>query len=138
MNRPRVLLADDYIPLLERVAKLLTPSFDVVGAAGDGQELVSLALRLTPDVIVVDIVMPILDGIEAVHQLRNAGLKAKFVFLTVHSESEFVAACLERGAMGYVLKSRIGHDLVAAITAAIAGKRFVSSALSLAPHHSED
>ena len=131
MNRPRVLLADDNKLLVERVAELLASSFDVVGTAEDGQALVSKALRLTPDVIVVDITMPILTGIEAVRQLRNAGLDAKFVFLTIHNESEFLEACLEEGAVGYVLKTQMKDDLIPAIHAAVAGKLFVSSAMSM-------
>lgn len=130
MNHPRVLLADDNRLLVKRVAELLAPSFDVVGTAYDGQDLVVKALRLTPDVIVVDITMPILTGIEAVHRLRNAGLGAKFVFLTIHSESEFLEACLAEGAVGYVLKTHMTGDLIPAINAAVAGKQFVSSGIS--------
>ena len=130
MKRPSVLLADDNKRLLERVAELLAPSFDVVGIAHDGQDLVVKALQLTPDVIVVDITMPILTGIEAVHRLRNAGLGAKFVFLTIHSESEFLEACLAEGAVGYVLKTQMTGDLIRAINAAVAGKQFVSSGMS--------
>jgi DNA-binding NarL/FixJ family response regulator len=131
MNHPSVLLADDNRLLVERVAELLAPSFDVVGTAHDGKELILKALRLTPDVIVVDITMPILTGIEAVHQLRNTGLRTKFVFLTIHSESEFLEACLAEGAVGYVLKTQMTGDLIPAINAAVAGKQFVSSGISI-------
>jgi DNA-binding NarL/FixJ family response regulator len=131
VNHPRVLLADDNKLLVERVAELLALSFDVVGTAHDGQDLVLKALRLTPDVIVVDITMPILSGIEAVNRLRDAGLGAKVVFLTIHSESEFLEACLAVGALGYVLKTHMTGDLISAITAAVAGKQFVSSGMSM-------
>jgi DNA-binding NarL/FixJ family response regulator len=131
MKHPSVLLADDNKLLVERVAELLAPSFDVVGTAYDGQDLVSKALRLGPDVIVVDITMPILTGIEAVHRLRNAGLETKFVFLTIHSESEFLEACFAEGAVGYVLKTQMTNDLIPAINAAVAGKQFVSSGISI-------
>jgi DNA-binding NarL/FixJ family response regulator len=131
VNHPSVLLADDNRLLVQRVAELLAPSFDVVGTAHDGHDLVLKALRLTPDVIVVDITMPILTGIEAVHRLRNAGLETRFVFLTIHSESEFLEACLAEGAVGYVLKTRMKDDLIPAITAAVAGKQFVSSGMSI-------
>lgn len=113
------------------VAEHLGSSFDVVGTAVNGKDLISQALRLKPDVIVVDITMPVLTGIEAVHQLRNARLKAKFIFLTLHNESEFLKACLEVGAVGYVLKTRIKNDLIPAINAALAGKQFVSSGVSM-------
>jgi len=131
MMRPSVLLADDNELLLERVAELLAPSFDVVGIAHDGQDLVVKALQLTPDVIVVDVTMPGLTGIEAVRRLRKSGLEAKFVFLTIHNQSEFLEACFAVGAAGYVLKTRMISDLIPAITAAVAGKQFVSSGMSV-------
>lgn len=130
MNRVRILLADDHKPLLEATAKALASVFDVVGMANDGQELISKALLLTPDVIVLDITMPVMTGIEAVHRLRKAGLAAQFVFLTIHSEDEFMRACLAEGALGYVTKAHIKEDLIPAIRAALAGKLFISPALS--------
>jgi DNA-binding NarL/FixJ family response regulator len=131
VKRPDVLLADDNKDLLERLVEILSPSFDVVGIAHDGQELVSSALRLVPDVIVLDIGMPILTGIQAARRLREAGLSTKFVFLTIHSEEEFLEACLDVGALGFVLKSHMKDDLIAAIHSALAGKLFVSPALSM-------
>jgi DNA-binding NarL/FixJ family response regulator len=135
VNRVRVLLADDNELLLTLTAKLLAASFDVVGTARHGQDLISKALLLTPDAIVVDITMPVITGIEAVHQLRKGGLPARFVFLTIHSEDEFLQACLEEGAMGYVVKPHMKVDLIPAINAAIAGKVFVSPALSRPGKH---
>jgi len=131
MNRPRVLLADDNEILVKRVAEHLASSCDVVGIAHDGQDLISQALYLAPDVIVTDIAMPILTGVEAVHQLREARLTVRFVFLTVHSEDEFLQACLEEGAVGYVVKSRIKADLIPTIHSAMAGKLFVSPSRSV-------
>ncbi len=122
----RVLLADDYPPLLESVAALLRSSFDVVGTACNGEDLISQAMRLHPDVIVADITMPVLTGIEAAHQLREAGSGAKFVFLTVHPEDAFVQACQAEGALGYVVKSRMKADLIPAINAALNGQSYVS------------
>ena len=107
MNRPRVLLADDHVPLLEAASALLRSEFEVIGTARDGAELVAEALRLRPDVIVADITMPGLNGIEAARQLRDAGSSAKLVFLTVHTETEFVNECVGVGATGYVVKSRM-------------------------------
>ena len=135
MNNPRVLLADDNELLVERVAQLLASSFDLVGVARDGQDLILKALDLTPDVIVVDIKMPIFSGIEAVHQLRKTDLTSKFVFLTIYSEDEFVQACIKQGALGYVLKSHMTDDLIPAINSAMAGKLFVSPALSKSENH---
>ena len=130
MTRMRVLLADDHPLLLERVAALLRSSFDVVGTACNGEELVSEAMRLHPDVIVADITMPFFTGIEAAHQLREAGSRAKFVFLTVHPEDDFVQACQAEGALGYVVKSHMRADLVPAINAALSGQSYVSQSVS--------
>ena len=131
VNSARILLADDNELLLERTAEMLAPSFDVVGLARDGRDLIAKARKFTPDVIIVDITMPLMTGIEAVHELRQAGSIARFVFLTCHQESEFLQACLEEGALGYVIKSHIKADLVPAIHAAMAGARFVSPSLSV-------
>ena len=130
MKRPRVLLADDNKILSERVAELLSSCFEVVGIARDGRDLVSQAIFLTPDVIVSDISMPVLSGIEAAHDLRQLETTARFVFLTIHSEDEFLQACLEEGAAGYVVKSHMQADLIPAIHSAMAGTIFVSPSLS--------
>jgi len=122
----RILLADDHPQLLERLTTLLRASFDVVGTAHNGEELVAEAMRLDPDVIVADISMPVLTGIEAAHQLHEAGCTAKFVFLTVHSEDEFVQACLAEGALGYVVKRHMWTDLIPAIKAALSGQSYIS------------
>jgi DNA-binding NarL/FixJ family response regulator len=133
VNRPRVLLADDNEQLVERVAEHLASSFDVVGIAYDGRDLISKALRLVPDVIVADITMPVLTGVEAIRQLQGTGLASRFVFLTIHSEDEFLQACLEEGAVAYVVKSHMNADLIPAIHSALAGRLFVSPCLSTAP-----
>jgi len=112
--------------LLDRVANLLSSCFEVVGTARTGEELVSEAMRLDPDVVVADVSMPVLSGIEAAHQLREAGSRARFVFLTVHAEEEFIRACMGEGALGYVVKSRIRTDLIPAINAAVEGQRYIS------------
>ena len=92
MNLPRVLLADDNPDLLKAEIALLSPDFDVVGTAADGATLVTQACRLHPDIVVADIIMPILNGIDALHKLRELGSTAKFVFVTVHSAEGFVEA----------------------------------------------
>lgn len=130
VDRARVLLADDNHAVLERVSSLIATTFDVVGTAHDGQEMVAKVLALNPDLVVVDISMPILTGIEAMRQLREAGSKTRFVVLTVHEEPEFIDACLEAGALGYVTKSRMRTDLTAAISSALEGNAFVSPVLS--------
>jgi DNA-binding NarL/FixJ family response regulator len=125
-----VLLADDNAAVLDRVGVLVSSSFEVVGAVTNGQELFSAAIRLDPDVIVADITMPRLGGIEAAQQLREAGSRARFVFLTVHSEYEFVDACVAQGALGYVVKSHMKTDLIPAIKAALIGRTFISPLIS--------
>ena len=124
--RPRVLLADDHVALLGAEIALLSARFDVAGTAADGAALVAQERTLCPDVIVTDISMPILNGIEAMRKIRESGSRAQFVFLSVHREKEFVEACMESGALGYVQKSRMNQDLMPAILAALAGESFVS------------
>jgi DNA-binding NarL/FixJ family response regulator len=125
--KPRILLADDHPPLLEAASTLLKPHFNLVGIVTDGAMLVSEALRLRPDVIVTDITMPVMTGIDAVIQLRKSGSSVKVVFLTIHSEEEFLRACIAEGALGYVLKSRMQTHLIPAIDAALEGRTYISS-----------
>src|SRR5208283_3012013 len=126
-SRRRILLADDYPLMLERVRTLLQSTFDVVGVAHDGHEMIGEAMRLNPDIIVSDISMPELDGIEAAHRLREMGARAIVVFLTIQESPEFAEACLAEGALGFVAKSHMKSDLIPAINAALSGQRFISS-----------
>ena len=130
MNRARILIADDHQTINERVRDLLQPSYDVVGAVTNGIDLVDQAMSLCPELIVLDITMPGMTGIEVAHELRDLGLTAKLVFLTVHERVEFVHACLAEGALGYVIKSRLNVDLIPAIEQALSGHRFISPPLS--------
>jgi DNA-binding NarL/FixJ family response regulator len=124
--RPRILLADDHAEFLEAEIALLRPHFELVGTASDGASLVSEAERLNPDVVIVDITMPVMNGIDAVHQLVEAGSTAKFVFLTINTGEEFVKACQQAGARGYVWKSRMKAHLIPAIHAALEDRPYVS------------
>ena len=126
-NRPRILLADDHPLVLERVKTLLQPTFDVVGVAHDGLAMVEEAIRLNPDIIVADISMPGLDGIQAAHRLREMRTGATIVFLTIHKSPEFVEACMAEGALGFVEKSQMKADLIPAIDAALSGQCFIST-----------
>jgi DNA-binding NarL/FixJ family response regulator len=112
------------------VESLLVPACEVVGSVSDGQSLLDAARRLKPDVIVTDITMPILSGIEASRLLRDSGSAAKIIFLTVHSDVDFVQTCLAIGASGYVLKPRIINDLLYAIQEALVGRTFISPPFS--------
>jgi len=130
MNRPRVLLAEDHAETAERLRKLLGADFDVVASVEDGRALVDAVARLSPDVTVADIAMPRLDGIAAATVIRRNDSNARIVLVTVHSEPMLVEAGLAAGAMGYVLKHTAGDDLVAAVHAALDGRRYVSRALA--------
>jgi len=126
MRKMRVLLADDHRSLLELIRGLLEPTYDVVGCVEDGGSLVEAAGKLQPDVIVTDISMPKLNGLEAANQLRESGSPSKIVFLTVHADPDFVQAALETGATAYVTKLRITTDLLVALREALEGRIFVS------------
>ena len=127
MKRPKVLVVDDHPGVLDRVLSLLKSNFDVVGTCGNGRDLLKEAGRLQPDVIVLDITMPVLDGIQAAHRLHELGSSARLVFLTVHPQAAFVEACFAEGGLGYVTKSRLGIDLIPAINEALSGRYFISS-----------
>jgi DNA-binding NarL/FixJ family response regulator len=116
--------------MLDREVSLLQPNFEVVGIVNDGRALVSEAHRLQPDVIVLDITMPIMTGIEAAHELNKLGSTAKLVFLTVHQEAAFVHRCFSEGGIAFVIKSRMATDLVAAINEALSGHSFISPSVS--------
>lgn len=131
MIRPRVFLADDHPDFLKQETALLQPHFELVGTATDGASVVSEVLRLKPDVIVVDITMPIMTGIDAVHELVRSGSTAKFVFLTIHSSEEYVDACLEKSARGFITKSRMKAHLIPAIYAVLDGLPYVASSTSM-------
>jgi DNA-binding NarL/FixJ family response regulator len=126
MNRPRVLLADDHRVLSEGLKSLLQPHFDVVGIVSDGWELVAASTGLDPDVVVLDISMPSLNGIDAARQLRSANSRAKFVFLTMHREVVYATRALEVGASGFVLKHSAASELVTAIQEAVKGRIYIT------------
>jgi DNA-binding NarL/FixJ family response regulator len=126
LSRATILLADDHPRFPEIEERLLESEFEIVGKVGDGQALCEDALRLNPDVIVTDISMPILNGIDAADRLKECGCNSRIVFLTVHSDSDFVRRCLSAGAFGYVLKSRMDSELIPAIRHALEGSVFVS------------
>ncbi len=126
MSRIRVLLADDHKAMLDRVADLLADECDVIGTAIDGRQALDAAMELKPDVLVLDISMPVMNGIETAYRLKEAGAKTRIVFLTVHDDPDFAGEALEAGALGYVIKPRIVSDLLVAIKEAHAGRSFVS------------
>ena len=126
-ERPRVLLIDDNETMLARAAAVLTPNCVVVGTAKNGRMALAAAQELLPDVIVLDISMPGMSGLELAESLRTAGSTAALVFLTVHEEEEFLLAAKAAGGIGYVVKPRLSSDLIFAVHEARAGRSFVSS-----------
>jgi DNA-binding NarL/FixJ family response regulator len=134
-ERPRVLLADDHAEMLALTATVLGIEYSVVGSVADGVALLTEAERLQPDVIVLDITMPRLDGIEAARRLRRSQNSARLVFLTIHEDCDFARAALNAGGLGYVVKARLASDLLPAIRAALADRRFVSPTISLETKH---
>jgi len=129
MDKIRILLADDHQTVLQRVCELLGDDFEIVGTVNNGRDAVVAALRLNPDVLVIDISMPVLNGLQAAQQLRSAKQPTKIVFLTVHTDRDFVTAALSAGALGYVTKSDVATDLVPAISEALAGRIYVSKSI---------
>jgi DNA-binding NarL/FixJ family response regulator len=131
LNRIRVLLADDNENFLAVVVRILEPEFEVARKVGDGQSLIAEAARFKPDLLILDISMPLLNGIDAAQKLNATGSRAKIVFLTVHEDPEYVRAALAAGALGYVVKHRLATDLVTALKEVLAGRRFISPSISM-------
>ena len=126
VRRARVLLADDHLLIAEALTSLLTPEFDLVGVVEDGHQLIEAAGRLRPDVIVADITMPHLNGIDALVRLREEGNEVPVVFLTMQRDVTFARRALEAGASGYVLKHSASVELIAALHAALQGKTYLT------------
>jgi DNA-binding NarL/FixJ family response regulator len=122
----RVIVADDLTTVLTAVSALLRDSFDVVSLVSDGNAALEQTLKLQPDLVVLDISMPSMSGIEVARELRKRGNRAKIVFLTVHEDTDILATCLSAGGLGYVLKVLMDTDLIPAINEALAGRVFVS------------
>ena len=126
MSRARLLLADDHMLLLDGYRKLLEPEFELVGAVENGRALLEVAPRLKPDVILMDISMPLLNGIDATRRLRKIVPKAKVLIVTMHADPDYVAEALRAGASGYLLKRSAASELVSAIHEVLEGGRYLT------------
>jgi len=126
MKKPRVLLADDHKIVLEGLKSLLAGEFEIVGNVEDGRVLVDQAAKLRPDVIVADISMPQLNGIEAARQIKKTDKDIKIVFLTMHPDATYAANAFEAGASGFVLKHSAPSELITAIHEAMKGRTYVT------------
>ena len=126
MNRIRLVLADDHTMFAEGLKSLLDEEFELLGTVGNGQDLVDITHRLNPEVIIVDISMPILSGFDAIRRIRDLGSKAKVIFLTMHDDDTLVEEAFRCGGSGYVLKQAAGEELVEAIKQVSQGNRYLT------------
>jgi DNA-binding NarL/FixJ family response regulator len=113
--------------MLEKISRLLRDDFEIVGRAQNGKAALEAAEELDPDLVILDISMPLLNGIQVASKLRERGCKAKVIFVTVHQDRDYVEAAFSVGARGYVLKSRVATDLIPAVQEALQGNLFTSS-----------
>jgi DNA-binding NarL/FixJ family response regulator len=124
--RPRVLLADDHAMIAEGLGRLIADVADLVGQVNDGLQLVAEAARLRPDIVVADVTMPGLSGIDAMRRLKAEGSSSRFIFLTIHAEARLAAEAMRSGASGYLLKRAAGDELLDAIHAVVNGRTYVT------------
>jgi len=130
MSRPRILMADDHRIVSEGLRSLLEPEFELVEIVEDGVQMVQAAKRLSPDVILADITMPRLNGLEALEQLRKANCRSKVIFLTMHKDATYAARALRAGASGFVLKHSASSELVMAIRESLKGRIYMTPAVA--------
>jgi len=127
--KPRILLADDHRIVAEGLRSLLEPEFELVGIVEDGRALITATEKLQPDVIIADISMPLLNGIEAVRQIKKTNKDVKVIFLTMHPDVTYTVSALEAGALGYVLKHSAPSELITAVRRALKGKTYITPLL---------
>ncbi|MEN6309459.1 MAG: response regulator transcription factor [Anaerohalosphaeraceae bacterium] len=130
MAKARILLADDHRIVLEGLKNLLEAEYEITEMVQDGHALIHEALRLKPDVIIADISMPSLNGIDAVRQIHKQGLVSKVIFLTMHNDAMYAREVLDMGASGFVLKHSAASELITAIQEALRGNIYISPAIS--------
>jgi DNA-binding NarL/FixJ family response regulator len=130
MNKPSILLADDHTLFVEALHNVLEPEFTLVGEVGDGRALLEAAPRLLPDVILLDLSMPLLNGIDAAYQLRRLVPDTKLLFLSMHGDATYVTEAFRAGAAGYVLKRSTATELLQAIRAVLRGQLYISPMLA--------
>jgi DNA-binding NarL/FixJ family response regulator len=126
MSRPRILMADDHLMLLEAFKALLEPDFEVVGMVSNGRTLVEEFARLHPDVVLLDVAMPLLNGLDAGRQLKAQRRGVKLIYLTMNPDADLASEALRLGASGYVLKSSAAQELKQAIHEALRGRSYIT------------
>ncbi|HZI48049.1 MAG TPA: response regulator transcription factor [Pyrinomonadaceae bacterium] len=137
MNRIRLLLADDHLMFAEGLQSLLRDEFELLATVANGRELVDMTLELNPQVILVDISMPVLNGFDAVRELMRRGSEAKIIFLTMHNDATLLAEALRCGASGYILKQAAGEELITAIREVAQGNNYISPLITTLPPESK-
>ena len=130
MHRPRVILADDHTIVREGIALLIAPEVQLVATVSNGKDLVESVRKLQPEIVVADLTMPGLGGLEAMRMLRREGSPARFVILTVHADPAIAAEAIRAGASGYVVKEAAGEELLQAIRQAAGGRTYLSPMVS--------
>jgi len=135
MASPRILLVDDAPEMLATIKRLLRHDFDVVGSAHNGEEALEAVATLDPDLVTLDVSMPLLNGIQVASRLRERRSRTKVVFVTVHEDPDYVEGAFSAGARAYVLKSRIATDLVPAVQEVLQGRVFTSSFKQTEPQY---
>jgi DNA-binding NarL/FixJ family response regulator len=129
-HRPRILLADDHTLIAQGCKTFLEPEFEVVAIASDGRAMIEAALKLKPEVVILDVAMPNLNGLDAGEQLKEKMKTVKLVYLTMHLEPDLAAEAFRRGASAYVLKSSAAEELVLAVRAALRGESYITSLMT--------
>lgn len=134
MRQARIIIADDHPGVLEDIRDLLEPEFDVVRTVGDGDLLVSAVDELKPDVIITDVSMPRMSGIEAARRIVQKDPQSRIILLTVHDDAAIVAQGLAAGALGYVIKEKAGRDLADAVRSVLPGNPYISAHMKYEKH----
>jgi DNA-binding NarL/FixJ family response regulator len=129
MQKSRILIGDDHALILEGLRSILANEFDIVGVADNGRDLIKQAERLRPDAVVLDVSMPVLNGMEAARQIKGAAPDVKIVFVTQRSDREYVQAAFRNGASAYILKQSVAGEVMPAVREALAGRYYVTPAL---------
>jgi DNA-binding NarL/FixJ family response regulator len=124
--KPRVILADDHLMVAQGLGRLIAEVAELVAVVSDGQELVDSARTLRPDIIVSDLTMPKLSGLEAMRQIKADGSRARFIFLTIHTDARLAAQALRTGAAGYLLKQAAGEELLEALRTVMEGRTYLT------------
>ena len=134
MKQARILLADDYAPTRESFEAALAPHFEIVATVANGRDLVEAALRLKPELIILDITMPLLNGIKAAREIRKSLPETKLLFVTMHTSSAYVQAAFKVGGTGYLVKSSAREEILAAVVKVLDGETYITPNLPSPPN----